>query len=967
MRPSRLNLTSHLEIALAACGLLLGAPGAVRAQVAPPNQDYVASVGASPLLSPATVDFAVGRSFTMEGWFYRTADQSFGSLMGKGLATVPAEDRFNAFIVTDPFNSFGLHLDENGNKLMFTVSTGVVGSGRSAGPFPELPLYKWTHVACVMDDLVLRLFVNGSLVATGAAVGSPIVTPVLSFGVGLIPGYYRAFPGYARQVRFWNVARTALQISTALHESLPAERTGLVAAWPLDESAGATARDMSGASRRLTAPSGAIVARSSTLLASPFYSTATKRVTDDSLFNLMDGVLIDFDSDGDADAVTLGWENNYSGKNLGFRALRNNAGTFVDVTDTVMGTVVQNTPSHSVVGDFNGDGRPDLFVAGGGLDAPPFNGEQSTLLIQTPDGRLVDETATRLPRRSSFTHSTTAADIDGDGDLDIYMGNIAGLDFNPRFYLNNGRGFFTEALDRLPPDVADAKGGARSTFTASLLVDINMDGRPDLVLGGSSIPSANELLLNDGRGFFVRDKRFVMPPKLFGPQSTTAEIVTADFNDDGKPDLLLATSGGRYVTSYGQTINGYGIPGLQLLLNRGDGTFVDSTGAAGFSWRADERWVRRLRVVDLDGDGRPDLIAHMSMASEYSSWRIFLNRGAGRFVDATEAYAHTGSDMPLFIQAADFDRDGKMDILTVTPEAVTVARNLRVLDPAQLLPSAVAPSRLANLSVLTSVTAADPVFTVGTVVGGAGTSGTKPLLIRAAGPSLTPLGVGGALPDPKLDVFAGATVVAGNDNWSGTPALTTLFSQVGAFAFSAATSRDAAVSYTPSLTGGLASLTMQVSGVAGATGAVIAELYDATPPATFASATPRLINVSVLKQIGTGNTLTAGFVIQGLMPKQVLIRAVGPTLALAPFGVGGAMPDPKVELFFGPTVIVANDNWGGTPALAASFANVGAFPLSAASRDAALLVTLQPGNYTAQVSGVAGSSGLALVEIYEVQ
>ena len=271
--------------------------------------------------------------------------------------------------------------------------------------------------------------------------------------------------------------------------------------------------------------------------------------------------------------------------------------------------------------------------------------------------------------------------------------------------------------------------------------------------------------------------------------------------------------------------------------------------------------------------------------------------------------------------------------------------------------------RLINLSILTSITAADPLFTVGTVIGGAGTSGSKPLLIRAAGPALTPLGVGGALPDPKLDLFSGQTVVATNDNWGGTPALSAAFTQVGAFAYASTASRDAAI-FNPTLPVG--SYTVQVTGVGGATGTVIAELYDATPAGTFAPSTPRLINVSVLKRINAGEILTAGFVIGGSTVKTVLIRAVGPTLGTAAFNVPGAMADPKLDLFSGQTVINSNDNWGGGDVLAQAFTKVGAFALGVGSRDAALLVTLLPGNYTAQVTGVNGSAGIALIEVYDL-
>jgi hypothetical protein len=93
---------------------------------------------------------------------------------------------------------------------------------------------------------------------------------------------------------------------------------------------------------------------------------------------------------------------------------------------------------------------------------------------------------------------------------------------------------------------------------------------------------------------------------------------------------------------------------------------------------------------------------------------------------------------------------------------------------------------------------------------------------------------------------------------------------------------------------------------------------------------------------------------------------VGPTLGEAPFGVPGVVPDPELRLFAGERRIEANDNWGGGAALAAAFARVGAFALPAGSRDAALLATLPPGAYTAQVSGVGGTTGVALVEVYEV-
>ena len=300
-----------------------------------------------------------------------------------------------------------------------------------------------------------------------------------------------------------------------------------------------------------------------------------------------------------------------------------------------------------------------------------------------------------------------------------------------------------------------------------------------------------------------------------------------------------------------------------------------------------------------------------------------------------------------------------------------VAQNslgLATSTPAALVVTSTAnPGRLTNLSILTSVTATAPLFTVGTVIGPSGANGVKPLLIRAVGPTLgaAPFDIPGVLVAPLLSIFSGQTLVGGDAGWGGTTALASAFAQVGAFPFFSASSQDSAV-FNPVLAPG--AYTVQVTGAGGTTGTVLAELYDETAAAAFTASTPQLINVSVLKQIDGGSTLTAGFVVGGSTARTVLVRAVGPTIGAAPFNVPGAMPDPQLTLFDSTSTQIAfNDNWGGDPQISAAAANVGAFVIgNAASKDAVLLITLAPGNYTAQVSGVGGVGGMALVEIYEV-
>lgn len=128
----------------------------------------------------------------------------------------------------------------------------------------------------------------------------------------------------------------------------------------------------------------------------------------------------------------------------------------------------------------------------------------------------------------------------------------------------------------------------------------------------------------------------------------------------------------------------------------------------------------------------------------------------------------------------------------------------------------------------------------------------------------------------------------------------------------------------------------------------------------------RIVNLSVRTYVGTGeNILIAGFVITGSASKTILVRGVGPTLQR--FGVGNALDDPQLKVFDSSNRQTAeNNDWGGGTDLKSAFSSVGAFPLMDASKDSALTAVLPPGSYTAHLSGVNGSAGVALVEVYEI-
>lgn len=262
-------------------------------------------------------------------------------------------------------------------------------------------------------------------------------------------------------------------------------------------------------------------------------------------------------------------------------------------------------------------------------------------------------------------------------------------------------------------------------------------------------------------------------------------------------------------------------------------------------------------------------------------------------------------------------------------------------------------ARLVNLS--TRVHAGG---SAGTPISGftLGGTGNAAMVIRAIGPTLTNFGVSAPLADPALSVVSGTTTLGSNDDWSAGDA--TAMAASGAFALNAA-SRDAAVVATLPAGGYSAPV-----GAKGGSGVTLLEVY--APGTSTAGVT--LTNASTRAFVGTGEQmLLPGFVIEGTGALQLLVRAIGPSLTK--FGVSGSLGDPQLTLFQGTTPITTNDNWeAGQNAgeIESAATRVGAFALPGGSRDAAVLVTLPAGAYTAAVSDVAGGTGTALVELYVV-
>jgi hypothetical protein len=240
-------------------------------------------------------------------------------------------------------------------------------------------------------------------------------------------------------------------------------------------------------------------------------------------------------------------------------------------------------------------------------------------------------------------------------------------------------------------------------------------------------------------------------------------------------------------------------------------------------------------------------------------------------------------------------------------------------------------------------------------------------LIRGVGPRLEDFGVLNFVPDPYLRIFRTGenTPFDENDDWD--PALAPVMEQVYAFPLIVPPNTSDTKSAAMRLLLPAGGYTAHLSDVKGDSGVGLVEIYD------VAAGTPlKLINISTRGEVGIdGDIMIAGFVVQGSVPQRVLIRGVGP--ALDRFDVGGTLADPTITVYEpitgGSRAIAFNDDWnlGGDPAdIRATAAEVFAFPLAEFSRDACLLLSLEPGSYTVHLAGANLTTGIALIEVYAV-
>ena len=342
-------------------------------------------------------------------------------------------------------------------------------------------------------------------------------------------------------------------------------------------------------------------------------------------------------------------------------------GSFTEITETfIKGPVPKSIfPQHLTVADFNGDSKLDIFSANFGWDVAPWPGEKNVLLLSNPDGTLSDQSQTIASTPIGNTHSSDAADIDGDGALDIFVGSVGGGKEKapPHFMMGDGKGGFkADGLTdntRIPRELF--KKAVTNTFLISKFVDANGDGKPDLVLGGSAgmdiqKNGKNWVLFNDGKGHFSYQNGVKLPDPAFGDDTNTTSILPMDVNGDGKVDLILA-----------ETNRGYSGTAIQVLINDGKGNFTDETSQRMPAETKQDRgpWFKSLIAADINGDGALDFyVQGMPKPAITGNNKLFwLNDGQGKFTSVDTGIIE--GDVPNEVAMIDTNKDGKLDVVVI--------------------------------------------------------------------------------------------------------------------------------------------------------------------------------------------------------------------------------------------------------------------------------------------------------------
>lgn len=277
----------------------------------------------------------------------------------------------------------------------------------------------------------------------------------------------------------------------------------------------------------------------------------------------------------------------------------------------------------NTTGDLNGDGKPEIVSV---------NCDQDTLTVYVNNGDGTFQTGVYYDSNfnvNNYPSEATIADMNGDGNNDVVLGNT--YSGNISIFFGHGDGTLT-----LEP-VSYSVGGF--PWTKPLVADFNGDGLMDVVMPDDEF---NLMYLQGyGDGSFRASANYESP-NSFGQNAFSFNVATGDFNGDGIPDVVA-----------GERSNN-GAPGILVYLGNGDGTFSPGVNYG------DSPNLGYVAVADLNGDGRLDIVATDDAAGVV---QVFMGNGDGTFTPGAAYPTDTsGNPGPLDVVVGDFNHDGKLDL-----------------------------------------------------------------------------------------------------------------------------------------------------------------------------------------------------------------------------------------------------------------------------------------------------------------
>ena len=363
---------------------------------------------------------------------------------------------------------------------------------------------------------------------------------------------------------------------------------------------------------------------------------AASVVYSDIIFDLftdeVEARIFDVNSDGLDDIILLGFVNpdkEWDGEGREGRIYINEGENgFVRAAGDVPFTV---TPRENLYADFDSNGLIDFFIADHGWDASPFPGFSNTLMLQFESG-WVNASSELPPDPEGFTHNAAIADVDNDGDVDIFVLNqgFKKVDNLKYWLINDGAGNFS-VNDSLMPDSLP-RGGVADEFWrawAAAAEDLDGDGFADLVIGGTTENGGASRIYWGGNGGFsdasVTLLEFSDATRSLESEETTVEVVTAkvfDVDGDGKLDLLLGGYNGWFESRF-----------TELWMNAGNRVFTEQSQRrlGRLATSSKSRWPLDYRFFDFNDDGLTDIVPEYFLLREEDviAW---LGDGSGFFV-----------------------------------------------------------------------------------------------------------------------------------------------------------------------------------------------------------------------------------------------------------------------------------------------------------------------------------------------